>query len=348
MRFSARPFPGSGSVNSGEAASATEPRRGETPDNSTDKRMPRGNPVVPRVAPRAKEPELPEPSLLANPVPSWLQPFTMPSNRSTRFTRTPDYLLRPREEKPAAPMESTPEWVVESGSENPESALIPGLDPGIQPDRLHPEDEAWMAGSSPAMRGEGVASSAGTETPAAPDFGPSQPRSVRRIASLIRLDWDQPPAVEQDPIGAEPEQPTAPETPDFSAGFEVSFSWPAFATATLAVTPGAPVIAPAPQPAPAPTAEAMPIEAAPVAAEPAPVVVPLASARPAGRYWRASPSPRVPRHLRSTPRNRRRLPLPRPSPFPASTNSRRSSCWPSRSAASRTTSSPPTCSTAIR
>jgi S-DNA-T family DNA segregation ATPase FtsK/SpoIIIE len=240
--------------------------------------MPRGNPVVPRVAPRAKEPELPEPSLLANPVPSWLQPFTMPSNRSTRFTRTPDYLLRPREEKPAAPMESTPEWVVES-----ELAAIPedrhGRASPSHPrlDEEVPLDPRHEAGDDGHLLETGHAES----TP--PDFGPSQPRSVRRIASLIRLDWDQPPAVEQDSIGGEPEQPTAPETPDFSASFEASFSWPAFATATLAVTPGAPVVAPAPQPAPAPTAEAMPIEAAPVAAEPAPVVVPLASARPARR-----------------------------------------------------------------
>ncbi len=92
--------------------------------------------MVPRVAPRAKQPELPEPSLLQNPVPSWLQPFTMPSNRSTRFTRTPDYLLRPREEKPPVAMETAPEWVAESDRRTCPTmppAVMAGLSPGHPP-----------------------------------------------------------------------------------------------------------------------------------------------------------------------------------------------------------------------
>ncbi|QIB35156.1 DNA translocase FtsK [Ancylobacter pratisalsi] len=46
------------------------------------------------------------------PVPSWLQPFTLPSN--TRFTRTPDYLLRPQVPETVAPPVAQPTAELES------------------------------------------------------------------------------------------------------------------------------------------------------------------------------------------------------------------------------------------
>ncbi len=113
----------------------------------------------------------------------------------------------------------------------------------------------WIPGTSPGMTVD--LPDDGRFESAAPDMGPSQPHSVRRIAGLIRLDWDQPPAVEQDHLDTEPELEPEPEpdAPVFSASFEASFatsfSWPAYAAATLAVTPPAPV---AVQPAPAPVA----------------------------------------------------------------------------------------------
>ncbi|MCS0501165.1 DNA translocase FtsK [Ancylobacter mangrovi] len=98
----------------------------------------------------AREPaparEKPVPSIPASrtieppgaPVPSWLQPFTLPSN--TRFTRTPDYLLRPQlpeiAPEPEVPESEAPPVVAPRVSQTPVLRVPPRLPPagvGAQP-----------------------------------------------------------------------------------------------------------------------------------------------------------------------------------------------------------------------
>ncbi|MFT0860747.1 DNA translocase FtsK [Ancylobacter sp. G4_0304] len=185
-------------------------------------------------------------------VPSWLQPFTMPSN--TRFTRTPDYLLRqPPAAEPAPVVEpGVPEApaVIEAAAVTPprpsQTPVLrvpprkPPLGPATLPLRVASAGQlaAASAAMEPATVAQEVAPAAAmldvAAPPAAPepavlaDFGPAvvaqePPSSIQRIAGLIQLGWDTPPmpAPHQDhsPALELPWSPDAEEEDEDAAAF---------------------------------------------------------------------------------------------------------------------------------
>ncbi|WP_051661165.1 DNA translocase FtsK [Bosea sp. 117] len=219
------------------------------------------------------------------PVPSWLQPFTMPSNTNTRFTRTPDYLLRAKPEPYA-----TPSWepVIEPAAATP-PAIVPNRPPLLASTAIAARLAAAQAASDAAPSApDPVAAVAPAEIADEAEMPPEahepasdgQPASVRRIASLIRLDWDAPPAESASDLVAEtPETPAAPPpaTELSAGGLHASFAWPIFAAPIVPAysVPEAPIqppvaIVPAPQPAP----EARRPAPAPIVAPAAPVAAP--------------------------------------------------------------------------
>ncbi|HWJ75653.1 MAG TPA: DNA translocase FtsK [Kaistia sp.] len=179
-------------------------------------------------------------------VPSWLRPFT--TTPTSRFTRTPDYLMRPREDE-AAPLP------------------MPPRQPPVPSTRLHPPARGPAAPSRrapptpPVVEDHPAAEIAATEPvvsaePAMPVEtlepvmdGTETPASIRRIARLIRTDITAPPAriAEQDDEPLPPEShaerraearaiemslpdsiaPTIlPIEPPLRATVRVSFVWP--------------------------------------------------------------------------------------------------------------------------
>ncbi|QJP17634.1 PAS domain S-box protein [Starkeya sp. ORNL1] len=156
----------------------------------------------------------------------------------------------PRDERPAAPDASTksPRGL----TENSLSALIPGLDPGTQPERPHP-DEAWVAGSSPAMRVEGTATN-------------DQPTDAPSIQDVVET-----PAPHEAP--AETQAATEPEAP-----VELDLSVEPEAPVTAASEPSEPLtaerLAP-PASASAPAAEQPPVRVVLSIVPSSPNVVPL-------------------------------------------------------------------------
>ncbi|MCJ8144251.1 DNA translocase FtsK [Ancylobacter sp. A5.8] len=164
--------------------------------------------------PRAKMPSAPESRVL---IPSWLQPFTMPSN--TRFTRTPDYLLR---QPPAAAPAPVAEVVDETAAPSRQSqtpvlrvpprkpplgpATLPlrvasavspapvsvAMEPPASPAQSGPSDDTATSAAALAIAAEPVR--AETIGLAAPTFDSAEPpSSIQRIAGLIQLGWDSPP-----------------------------------------------------------------------------------------------------------------------------------------------------------
>ncbi|WP_280790717.1 DNA translocase FtsK, partial [Azorhizobium doebereinerae] len=81
-------------------------------------------------------------------VPSWLQPFTIDAN--TRFTRTPEYLMRPRKQPPEPmvvnPPEPAPKMAPKAAGQ-PSAAKSPAIQPpAIQPPAVQPPAAEIQAG----------------------------------------------------------------------------------------------------------------------------------------------------------------------------------------------------------
>ncbi|WP_073052750.1 DNA translocase FtsK [Kaistia soli] len=180
-------------------------------------------------------------------VPSWLRPFT--TTPTSRFTRTPDYLMRPRDEEaaplpmPPRPQPKAPTTRLHPPARGPAAPSRPvpptppviedhpAAVPAVSPPQASDEPEAPVETLEPVMDG--------IETPA----------SIRRIARLIRTDITVPPAriAEQDDEPLPPEShaergaearaieisppesiaPTIlPIEPPLRATVRVSFVWP--------------------------------------------------------------------------------------------------------------------------
>ncbi|PPE82041.1 DNA translocase FtsK [Kaistia algarum] len=109
-------------------------------------------------------------------VPSWLRPFTY--TPTTRFTRTPDYLMRPRaaESEP----EGRPAVAAQPATTEAEPrAAQPRTAPPVAVQPVPPPAAAVQA---PAI-----------QPPAAQPAGPTPPISVQKVARMIRTDVVAPP-----------------------------------------------------------------------------------------------------------------------------------------------------------
>jgi len=98
-------------------------------------------------------------------VPSWLQPFTLDEN--TRFTRTPDFLLRPRDKAPEIPAHLPSQRAtapLETAQASLETALSPVL-PTLAPGAWLPVDEDEIWDVTPAA--EALLTGAASDGPAA-------------------------------------------------------------------------------------------------------------------------------------------------------------------------------------
>ncbi|TCK31368.1 DNA translocase FtsK [Ancylobacter aquaticus] len=150
-------------------------------------------PKAPKAAPPAPRPPAVAPQHEA--VPSWLQPFTMPPN--TRFTRTPDYLMRQPAPVPETPVTATAIPVPPRPSQTPVLRVPPRKPPlGAVPKALiaaharralsaQPEVAAPAAASlAPAHAAPAVTTPAIVTTPV-----------LQPLASLIQFGHDTPPAI---------------------------------------------------------------------------------------------------------------------------------------------------------
>ncbi|TSJ62168.1 DUF87 domain-containing protein [Starkeya sp. 3C] len=181
----------------------------EKAPHAAPKGMPRGVKPAPASAPREV-------------VPSWLQPFTMPPN--TRFTRTPDYLLRqPPAPEPAPALPEPPATAAAVLPPRPSQTPVLRVPPRKPPLGAVPKaliaaharralaDQPTPDAVPPAM--PEAAPQVAEVAPEAPVFAaqpiPVQPMSlqalpitplpteapssIRQIAGMIQLGWDTPP-----------------------------------------------------------------------------------------------------------------------------------------------------------
>ncbi|MDR6953143.1 S-DNA-T family DNA segregation ATPase FtsK/SpoIIIE [Ancylobacter sp. 3268] len=180
--------------------------------------MPRG-PAVPRDPAPLREPAYagnPTPAVAPGPrvvIPSWLQPFTMPPN--TRFTRTPDYLLRqPPAAEPVLPPPATtaptaaPVDAAASTAARPPALVVPPRKPPASPILQPATPNSALPAAPVTAAPEPVAAALGDAAPVVAEpsvptpvvtatFTPQagQPDSIQRIAGLIQLGWAEPPVV---------------------------------------------------------------------------------------------------------------------------------------------------------
>lgn len=131
---------------------------------------PSASPVATKVAPAAKAPVVaPQHEM----VPSWLQPFTMPPN--TRFTRTPDYLMRQpvAAPQPEAPATATAIVAPPRPSQTPVLRVPPRKPPlGAAPKPLIVAHARRALSAQPEVV---PAAPAAKATPATPPAGPVPP-----------------------------------------------------------------------------------------------------------------------------------------------------------------------------
>ncbi|MCK0196233.1 DNA translocase FtsK [Ancylobacter sp. 6x-1] len=193
-------------------------------------------------------------------LPSWLRPFVVPTNLNTRFTRTPNYLLRqqqvagvPDPDGSGEEPEATAAPVQPPQGMRPPPLIVPRAGPAARIARARSEAAAEPTPATEQATGSPViqaappaATGAGAkETPATisrkepSDSGP--PANVRRIAELIRLDWDSPPVAPQRAQDApavvgleEPVPATARARP---ADIRYSFAWPVFIAPSAIAAP---------------------------------------------------------------------------------------------------------------
>ncbi|MBS7541939.1 DNA translocase FtsK [Ancylobacter oerskovii] len=166
-------------------------------------------PAVPRDPAPLREPAYagnPVPAVAPGPrvvIPSWLQPFTMPPN--TRFTRTPDYLLRQPpapEPAPAAEVPAVPTAAPAAAAARPPALVVqprkPPASPILQPATPNSALSTVHAAAEPAPAATVPEPSPAAPAPTAtfqPQPGEGLPSSIQRIAGLIQLGWAEPPAV---------------------------------------------------------------------------------------------------------------------------------------------------------
>ncbi|GAB4068715.1 hypothetical protein GCM10028812_28420 [Ancylobacter sonchi] len=175
----------------------------------------------PNTSARRDPAPLREPAYAGNPVPavapgsrvvipSWLQPFSMPPN--TRFTRTPDYLLRQPPAPEPAPVAAAPveapavEGTAAPAVARPPALLVPPRRPRAAP-VLQPATPNSQMPAAAAPEPAQVATTApepvaapSAPTPVVtasfePHAGEGLPNSIQRIAGLIQLGWAEPPVV---------------------------------------------------------------------------------------------------------------------------------------------------------
>ncbi|RTL95240.1 hypothetical protein EJV44_12840, partial [Ancylobacter aquaticus] len=171
----------------------------------------RANPQVTHAPPAPKVPKTaapaPRPPAVApqhEMVPSWLQPFTMPPN--TRFTRTPDYLMRQPLPAPVpeAPTTDTAIVAPPRPSQTPVLRVPPRKPPlGAVPKALIAAHARRALGAQPEISPAPVAAAPVAATPlmeAAPSPAVAAPAVAARpvappVASMIQFGYDTPPVI---------------------------------------------------------------------------------------------------------------------------------------------------------
>ncbi|WP_405707497.1 DNA translocase FtsK [Ancylobacter terrae] len=242
-------------------------------------------------------------------VPSWLQPFTQGPN--TRFTRTPDYLLRPLPASlpvlptsaqdaplpaprfdipPRKPLLAEPIRAAQKSGARPAVDLPePGDLAGAAPDVALSVDAA-AAPEAAEPRATAAAAVTGDQALSTSQRPPAPSRGLRNLARVIQVGWeDWPEDVSVDdqllaaapaalpPIPAEP-APVVDSIAPMSAAMtvRVSFGWPATVPAIPAIETAAPI---APRPEPLAAAVPPAVTAAPL---PAPVISRAEASAPLG------------------------------------------------------------------
>jgi S-DNA-T family DNA segregation ATPase FtsK/SpoIIIE len=178
----------------------------------------RANPQVTHAppAPKGKKPAVAP--TIGTMVPSWLQPFSMPPN--TRFTRTPDYLLRqPAPEPaptPALPEPTTATAIPQRPSQTPVLRVPPRKPPlGAVPKALIAAHARRALSAQPTPADLSPADVTPFDLPAA-EIAAEPPRSIRQIVGMIQLGWDVPPvmpAPQDEPPAWMPEEFAAANDP---------------------------------------------------------------------------------------------------------------------------------------
>ncbi len=174
-------------------------------------------------------------------VPSWLRPFT--TTPTSRFTRTPDYLMRPRDEElpplPQPPRPQQPTTRLHAPARGPAAPKQPlSQQPGARAPTApaeapaKPADIVVEATESPTLESVAPAAPAAevmtTEaSAAAPEITlavSEAPATIRRIAALIRTDIITPPvrAADQD----DAPQPITPRSARRAAAKDVEIALP--------------------------------------------------------------------------------------------------------------------------
>ncbi|WP_026221343.1 DNA translocase FtsK [Ancylobacter sp. FA202] len=178
----------------------------------------RANPQVTHAPPAPKVPKTaaapaPRPPAVApqhEVVPSWLQPFTMPPN--TRFTRTPDYLMRQPLPAPVpeAPATDTAIVAPPRPSQTPVLRVPPRKPPlGAVPKALIAAHARRALSAQPDIAPTAVAPAASVPNVAAPNIAapqaqapltPAAPVPAARpaappVASMIQFGYDTPPVI---------------------------------------------------------------------------------------------------------------------------------------------------------
>ena len=234
MRSPPRPphFPDGSNSDSGapKASRAAEPHHGEDggrPERGTlhlrrpiDARPDAGKPNAGKPDPFQLRAE----DLAAlDTVPSWLRPFT--TTPTSRFTRTPDYLMRPRDEAivplapPQRPKPAAPTTRLHAPARGP-AAPRPPVEPEIAspiiaeaPAELLPVADAPVDHLTDIIEPaeDFAAMAAGTGEAEMALASETAPRTIRRIAQMIRTDILVPPArsADQDDL---PQPPAARST----------------------------------------------------------------------------------------------------------------------------------------
>ncbi|MBS7539497.1 DNA translocase FtsK [Ancylobacter lacus] len=226
-------------------------------------------------------------------MPSWLRPFTLPTNVNTRFTRTPDYLLRPQQVAAVAEPEGASGPADALSKEAPAGPPVGSADPAHPlhalrpPPLIVPRSGAWGRGhraSAPEAGSPEAGAEAASEPEPAPGAAAPEPQTPVLLAPLP----DVPGAGSLPAAVAAVVAPVADATPvtvaqapriDDTAAAQAVVA-PVASVAAVFAAPAA--VAPAETPA---LPVAAPVVAAPVvapvAAAPAPVS-PAAAARGAG------------------------------------------------------------------
>ncbi len=175
-------------------------------------------------------------------VPSWLRPFT--TTPTSRFTRTPDYLMRPRDEAlpplPQPPRAQPPTTRLHAPARGP-AAPKPPAPPqasGRAPAPTEPAAQP-VAEVADVPAPENLAPDAPAAETVAPEpmlAAPEAPPTIRRIAALIRTDIVTPPARASDQDDAP--QPVTPRSARRTAAKDAEITLPeALAPTVLPIEP---------------------------------------------------------------------------------------------------------------